>query len=86
MEIDHVLIRVADLDAASHALDAEHSLSTVGSYHFYRILRERGCSPSTRAKDLAQNPRRRRMSKTTNSLGCSSTYGMSRSGRCASSR
>jgi integrase len=34
MEIDHVLIRVADLDAASHALDAEHSLSTVGSYHF----------------------------------------------------
>jgi hypothetical protein len=32
MEIDHVLIRVADLDAASHALDAEHGLSTVGSY------------------------------------------------------
>jgi len=29
VEIDHVLIRVADLDAASHALDSEHGLTSV---------------------------------------------------------
>jgi hypothetical protein len=46
MEIDHVLIRVADLDAASHALDAEHGLSTVGSYRS-TIVHARGCSEAS---------------------------------------